>query len=57
MLRVRWTGEVFDTAGDVNSELYGLAWAGVAVPEPTTAALLIFAMSLLCTSQTRRRWR
>ena len=39
MLRVRWTGEIFDLVGDANSEQYGLAWS-VAVPEPGTIVLL-----------------
>jgi hypothetical protein len=53
MLRVRWTGEVFDPAGDVNSELYGLAWAGLAVPEPTTLALLALAAPSLLARRRR----
>jgi subtilisin family serine protease len=41
MLRVLWTGELFDFLGDANSEFYGLAWSGVAVPAPSTFALAI----------------
>lgn len=48
LLRVRWTSEIFDTIGDVNAEHYGLAWAGLAIPEPTTLALLAIAFPALC---------
>ena len=44
MLRVRWTEELFDMAGDLNVEQYGLAWAAVAVPEPATLILLAFVV-------------
>jgi hypothetical protein len=30
LLRVRWTGEVFDTVNDANAETFGLAWSGTA---------------------------
>jgi hypothetical protein len=30
-LRVRWFGELFDTIGDTDQELYALAWSAVAV--------------------------
>jgi hypothetical protein len=48
MLRVKWTGEVFDLVNDANSELYGLSWSAVLVPEPAvsvpaTALLLALA--------------
>lgn len=43
LLRVRWTGEHFDQIGDANQALYGLAWAGVAVPEPATWVLALVA--------------
>lgn len=43
MLRVRWAGELFDQFADVNSEVYGLAWAAVAVPEPGALAMLLLA--------------
>jgi len=32
MLRVKWTGEVFDRVNDANVEQFGLAWAAVPVP-------------------------
>ena len=32
MLRVKWTGEVFDLVTDANVEQFGLAWAAVPVP-------------------------
>ena len=40
MLRVRWAAELFDQLGDANSEQYGLAWSGTAVPEPGTFVIL-----------------
>jgi len=40
MIRVLWTGELFDLVGDSNSEVYGLAWSGVAVPAPGAFGLL-----------------
>jgi hypothetical protein len=46
-LRVRWFGELFDVVGDANQELYGLAWATAAVPEPASIVLYGLAM-LLC---------
>jgi hypothetical protein len=54
MLRVRWTGELFDMVSDANSEQYGLAWSVAAVPEPGTICLLLLA-SLLCAAQRTRR--
>ena len=39
MLRVRWTGEIFDLVADANIAKYGLAWSATAVPEP--AAMLL----------------
>jgi hypothetical protein len=52
MLRVRWVGEVFDVAGDANLEQYGLAWAGVAVPEPATLLLLAILLPVMvCTRE------
>jgi hypothetical protein len=47
LLRVRWTSELFDTIADTNAEHYGLAWAGVAVPEPGSLMLLACAASAL----------
>ncbi len=50
-LRVRWQSEVFDRIADANQELYGLAWSSVAglgsvaIPEPSTIALVIAALS------------
>lgn len=41
MIRVVWTGELFDFVGDANSEIYGLAWHGVAVPAPGSALMLV----------------
>ena len=41
MLRVRWFREWFDIGEqDPNEVLFGLAWSGVAIPEPTTFVLL-----------------
>ena len=34
MLRVRWTGEIFDLVNDANSEQFALAWSTVPTPEP-----------------------
>lgn len=53
MLRVRWTEELFDNVGDINSEQYGLAWSTVAVPEPASLVLAMFAATLAIS--TRRR--
>jgi hypothetical protein len=56
MLRVRWAGELFDTGQNAANELYGLAWAGVAVPEPSTIVLLAFAgVPFLMAGRGRRR--
>jgi hypothetical protein len=42
MLRVRWSGELFDQVGDVNAEDYGLAWFSSAiVPEPSSLPLAL----------------
>jgi len=57
MLRVRWTSELFDTIADVNAEHYGLAWAGTAVPEPTTIALLALALPALLGRRRRKTGR
>jgi hypothetical protein len=47
MLRVRWTGEIFDLVADANLAKYGLAWsATAAVPEPGTLALVGVAISV-----------
>jgi hypothetical protein len=53
MLRVRWTGELFDMVSDANSEQYGLAWSVGAVPEPGTLLMLLFASFTLATRRTR----
>jgi hypothetical protein len=47
LLRVRWTEELFDVLGDTNAEQYGLAWATVAVPEPTTLSLIAIMLAAL----------
>ena len=54
-LRVRWWGEVFDVASDANQEFYGLAWSGTAVPEPATAAMILFAAVLAIPAARCRR--
>lgn len=41
MLRVVWSGELYDFLGDANSEVFGLAWHGVAVPAPGSALVLV----------------
>jgi hypothetical protein len=57
MLRVRWTGEVFDVVSDANIEQYGLAWAAN-VPEPATFFLVATAlMALIAPVASRRRGR
>jgi hypothetical protein len=45
MLRVRWVEEVFDLAGNANSDQYGLAWSTTTVPEPTSLVLLTIAIA------------
>ena len=50
-LRVRWFREVFDVVGDANQEFYGLAWSGVAVPEPVPLVLLTIATMTFATSR------
>lgn len=58
MIRVVWTGEIFDTVGDLNQEYYGLAWwttaanATADIPEPTTLALL--ALGSIALARRRR---
>ena len=56
-LRVLWTGEWFDTAGDLNIEQYGLAWAGTtaSVPEPATIMLLFAVIPLAAGRRFARR--
>jgi hypothetical protein len=44
VLRVRWTGEVFDMVGDLNREQYGLAWSTSLVPEPSSLVLLLMGV-------------
>ncbi len=53
LLRVRWTGELYDELGDTNAALYGLAWTGTAVPEPTTLVMLCVALPLMLMSRRR----
>ena len=48
-----WFGDIFDTIDDVNEETYGLAWAGVAIPEPATGVML--TLLLLATPRRKRR--
>ncbi len=55
LLRVRWTSELFDIIGDANAEDYGLAWAGVAIPEPASIVLLLVAVPALAAARRRRR--
>lgn len=54
MLRVKWTGEVFDLINDVNSEQYAVSWSALQVPEPGNyiAGLAMLHMMLLG----RHRW-
>jgi hypothetical protein len=53
LLRVKWVSEIFDVAGDVNSEHYGLAWF-VAVPEPASPALVGWAICAVLVSNRHR---
>jgi hypothetical protein len=46
MIRVKWTGEVFDLINDVNSEQFGLAWSAVPMPEPCALPVLTFVAAL-----------
>lgn len=51
LIRVLWTGELYDRLADANSELYALAWSGTAmIPEPAALSCL-----LLPTLPLRRR--
>ena len=53
-LRVRWSGETFDVVGDADRETYGLAWSGVAVPEPSSLVLTACgSLIMLCTARRR----
>jgi hypothetical protein len=56
-LRVLWSGEWFDTVGDLNIEQYGLAWSGTtaSVPEPATIVLLIALAPFVCGQRFARR--
>ena len=54
MLRVRLTGEIFDLQSQANADAYGLAWAGVAVPEPTAMTLLLAVWGLSLLRRSRR---
>jgi hypothetical protein len=54
LLRVRLTDELFDINNTVNSALYGLAWAAVAIPEPATLALLALAIPAVLLAGRRR---
>ena len=53
MLRVRWIEELFDLAGDVNIEQYGLAWS-TSVPEPAAALLAALGSALCCIARKQR---
>jgi hypothetical protein len=55
LLRVRLTDELFDLTGDVNTALYGLAWSGVAIPEPATLVLLLATVPMLLFARSRQR--
>lgn len=57
LLRVLWTGELYDRLSDTNSETYALAWAGTPlipnlIPEP--AALGVLGIAFVCLSRSRR---
>lgn len=54
MVRVIWTGEHFDEVNDADEEIYGLAWWGSPVPEPTTVGLLAFGVLALVRRRRRR---
>ena len=55
MLRVKWTGEVFDTVNDANRESFALSWSGTPVPEPAAMSLLAAAFPMLLGGRRRRR--
>ena len=56
VLRVRWTEEIFDLVSSPNLETYGLAWSGVAIPEPHSMLMaLISATGLFVKIRSRRR--
>jgi hypothetical protein len=52
LLRVRWKSELFDSIVDANQEHYGLAWAGVVVPEPAGWVLALLSGMAL----SRKKW-
>lgn len=58
LIRVLWTGELYDFVNAPNSEAFGLAWFGAAaVPEPISMALWAIGMVGLLAARRRRRSR
>ena len=53
LIRVNWTGEIFDRVGDANQEVFGLAWSAVELPEPASVPALVVMFTLIA----RRRRR
>jgi hypothetical protein len=60
LIQVVWGGSIYNLlpAGDPNnttSDDYGLAWSGVAIPEPTSGAIVCVAMGSLFALRSRRQ--
>ena len=52
-IRVVWSGEVYDSIADANTQPYGISWNVTSVPEPASAGLLL--LGLLTATRRRRR--
>jgi hypothetical protein len=55
MLRVNWFQEIFDTVMSPNDVLFGLAWAGTAIPIPEPSSIVLVAVAVVGLVVLRRR--